>query len=448
MKSEIIAVGTEILLGNIVNTNSQYLSTEMALLGYDMYYQSVVGDNYDRVVECVKTAVRRSDIVLMTGGLGPTPDDLSKEAAAEALGLELAEDKESLKAIEDYFGRIGRKMSECNRKQALFPKEHCIIFPNGNGTAPGCAMTAENGSVVILMPGVPSEMKMMFETYVKPFLAKKSDKIIFSRNILVSGLGESLLASIIPEYLEMTDPTVSPYCKPGLVTLRVTSSAASKDEAKDKCDRVVNSIMEILGRNICGVDSGGIEQIVVNGLKSKGMKLATAESCTAGKISAAVTSVPGASEVFDFGASTYSNQMKEKLLGVNPKTVSSFGAVSAETACEMSKGIREYSGADIGLSVTGVAGPAQSENKPAGLVYISLSDREHTWVEKIIVGKAEKDRERVRDSAVVYALDLVRRYLSYLPNTMPGFTDAQNPKYFTPEDAALLDVHNTQTNDI
>lgn len=437
MKAEIIAVGTELLLGNIVNTNAQFLSTELALLGFDMYYQSVVGDNFNRIVELVKTAVNRSDIVIMTGGLGPTPDDLSKEAATYALGLELFEDEESLNSIKDYYKKTNREMPEVNRKQALFPKERCVIFPNTNGTAPGCALTAENGSKVILIPGVPFEMKAMFEISVKPYLSAFSNKTLVSKNVLVGGIGESKLSSIIPEFLGQTDPTVSPYCKPCLVNLRVTSAAKTKEEATEKCNTTVNKLYNILGKNICGVDCGCIENVVVTALKEKKKKLAIAESCTAGKISAAITSVSGASEVFDFGASTYSNEMKQKLLGVKLNTLINNGAVSAKTACEMSNGIRKYANADLGLSVTGVAGPGQSENKPVGLVYISLADGTHTWVERLMVGKAENDREKVRNCAVTTALDLVRRYLEYYPETMPQYTDCNFPSPIIPEDFAL-----------
>ncbi len=434
MKAEIIAIGTELLLGNILNTNAQYLSQELATLGYDMYYQSVVGDNFDRVVTCINQAVNRSDAVIITGGLGPTPDDLSKEATAKALKLELFEDEESIKAIEGYFKKTGRVMAEANRKQALFPRERCVIFPNGNGTAPGCAMTAENGSVVVLMPGVPYEMKLMFETHVRPFLAKRSNKTLVSKNVLVAGIGESMLTTLIPEFFEQTDPTVSPYCKPGLVTLRVTSAATTQQQASDKCDSTVNKLCNILGKNVCGVDCKDLESVVVKLLKQKGLRLATAESCTAGKISAAITAVSGASEVFDFGASTYSNEMKQKLLGVSAETLEKFGAVSAETACQMSKGIREFANSDLGLSVTGVAGPGQSENKPAGLVYISLHDGEHTWVVRLMVGKAQNDRERVRNNAVTVALDLVRRYLEFTPDVMSGYTDPDSPIPLNPED--------------
>lgn len=436
MKAEIIAVGTELLLGNILNTNAQYLSQELALLGYDVYYQSVVGDNFNRVKDCITQAINRSDAVIITGGLGPTPDDLSKEAAAAALGLELFEDEASLNAIKSIFEKSGRAMADSNRKQALFPKENCVIFPNANGTAPGCVMTAQNGSIVILMPGVPYEMKQMFETSAKPLLKQRSDKIIVSKNVNVAGLGESYLASLIPEFFEQTDPTVSPYCKPGQVTLRVTSSARTVEEATKKCQNTVDALTEKLGKNVYGIDEPDLETVVVRKLKQHGLKLATAESCTAGKISAAITSVAGASCVFDFGASTYSNEMKQKLLGVKENTLKKFGAVSAETACQMSEGIKNFSGADLGLSVTGVAGPGQSENKPAGLVYISLCDGKRTWVEKLMVVKAENDREKVRNNTVTAALDLVRRYLDYLPSILPGETDPESPTPLIPEQFA------------
>ena len=440
MKAEIIAVGTELLLGNIVNTNAQFLSKELAALGYDMFYQSVVGDNFDRATATISEAVKRSDVVLITGGLGPTPDDLSKEAAAKALGLELYLNEECLKQIENYFAKSGRKMSENNRKQAMFPKERCVIFQNKNGTAPGCAMTAENGSVVILMPGVSREMKMMFELSIKPYLAQKSNKTIYSENVLVVGIGESMLTSLIPEFIDSQDPTVSPYCKTGMVTLRVTSSAKTETEAKKKCDKTVSELKTILGKNVCGVDVTNIETVVVNLLKEKGLHLATAESCTGGMLSKAITSVPGASAVFDFGATTYSNEMKQKLLMVDPEIIESFGAVSAETAVNMAKGIKSFANADIGVSITGVAGPGCSENKPVGLVYIALADKESVWVMKLNVTGAENDRDKVRESSTVHALDMIRRYLTYLPNKMPNGTDLINPIPYKPEETALNEL--------
>lgn len=441
MKAEILAVGTELLLGNILNTNAQYLSIELAELGFDMYYQSVVGDNFNRLKNQILTSVARSDVVIITGGLGPTPDDLSKEAACDALGLSLEYDEESLKEIEGYFKKSGRTMSEANKKQALFPTERCVILKNSNGTAPGCILTAENGCRVALMPGVPYEMKAMFESHVKPFLRAMSDRVIVSKNILTAGLGESLLASVIPEYIDQADPTVSPYCKPGMVTLRVTSAGENIEAAEAKCNQTVNELKNILGRNVCGVDVKDLETVVVNTLREKNLHLATAESCTAGKISAAITSVPGASSVFDFGASTYSNEMKHKLLGVRIETLESHGAVSAETAFEMAQGIRLYADADLGLSVTGVAGPGCSENKPVGLVYIGLSDDKHTWIEKLNVVRAENDREKVRNSTVTHALDLVRRYLTYYPEVMPGYTDGSNITTIIPEQVAVSEIN-------
>lgn len=434
MKAEIIAVGTELLLGNILNTNAQYLSKELALLGYDMYYQSVVGDNFKRLCSTVKNAVKRSDVVIITGGLGPTPDDLSKEAAAFALGLKLYENEDCLKDIEQKFKLSGRSMSPINRKQALFPKKRTVIFPNSNGTAPGCAMSAKNGSVVILIPGVPYEMKLMFEQSVKPFLKEKSNRTIVSKSILTAGIGESLLATYISDFIDQSDPTVSPYCKPSQVTLRVTSAAQTEEEANNKCNKTVNQLKKILGKNVCGIDCESLESVVVMQLKQKGLKLATAESCTAGKISAAITSVSGASEVFDFGASTYSNQMKHKLLGVSNETLDNYGAVSANTAFEMCNGIRKYAKADLGLAVTGVAGPSCSENKPVGLVFIALCDKKHTWVERLMVINAENDREKVRNNTVTMALDLVRRYIEFLPDAMPGFSDKNDIKCINPEE--------------
>lgn len=441
MKAELLSVGTELLLGNILNTNAEYLSKEIASLGFYMYWQTTVGDNFERVVEAVTTAINRSDIVIMTGGLGPTPDDLSKEAAAAALGLELSLDDESLESIREYYRTTGRKMSDSNIKQALFPKENCVIFKNFNGTAPGCMMKAKNGSMVFLMPGVPFEMKKMFEGQIKPYLSKLSDKVLVSKNVLIAGIGESYLASMIPDIIDSKDPTVSPYCKPGLVTLRVTSSAEDTEGAEAKCSAMVKRITDIFGENVCGVDVGTLENAVVGLLKEKGLKAAIAESCTAGKVSAAITSVPGASSVFDFGASTYSNEMKQKLLKVPAEVIEEHGAVSPETAIYMAKGIREFAGADVGLSLTGVAGPGCSENKPVGLVYIGLADKEHVWVEKLTVGKAANDREKVRNNAVSTALDLLRRYLVKYPSPFPGMTDVMSPVLLIPEDLALSTIN-------
>ena len=439
MKAEIIAVGTELLLGNIVNTNAQYLSEELAMLGYDMYYQTVVGDNFERLKQQILQAVNRSDAVIITGGLGPTPDDLSKEAAAAALELELFCDEASLKSIEEYYSKSHRTMPESNKKQAMFPKEHCTIFKNSNGTAPGCAMESKNGSVVILVPGVPYEMKAMFHDSVKPYLAAKSNKIIVSKSILVAGIGESLLAEKISDYINSADPTVSPYCKPAMVNLRVTSKADTVRQAELKVDKTVSRLCTILGKNVCGININTIEEAVVMLLKKHGLKLGTAESCTAGIVSSRITAVPGASSVFDLGASTYSNDMKVKLLNVNSETLKLFGAVSAQTACEMARGVRVYSGADLGLSVTGVAGPGQSENKPAGLVYIALCDSIHYWVVKLTVGNAQNDREKVRNISATTALDLIRRYLEYYPLTMPEFTDINNP--------TCMDINKTAFNE-
>ena len=418
MNGEIICVGTELLLGDILNTNAQFLSAELAALGISIYNQSVVGDNEQRIRLLLAEAVKRSKIIVFTGGLGPTEDDLTKESVAAFFGLPLVEDGQSLKHIEDYFKRTGRKPASSNFKQALAPSG-AHIFKNDVGTAPGYAIES-HGCTVIIMPGPPSEMQPMFLNYVKPYLRSLTDSTLVSHNINIFGEMESAVEEKVKRFTKLSNPTTAPYAKEGEVRLRVTASGGSCSAADSLCRPVIQEITKAVGDSVYGIDSKGLQYEVVRLLKEKGMKIATAESCTAGLLSALITEVAGASEVFEFGISAYANRIKTEALGVPQYILEKYGAVSEHTAAYMALGVRKLADADIGLGITGVAGPGASENKPVGLVYIALADRNNIWVRKTTLGHGSDEREKVRRNSAKTALDLARRYLCSLPYTMQG----------------------------
>ncbi len=418
MNAEIITVGTELLLGDIVNTNSQFLSRELAAYGIGMLYQSTVGDNIDRLGEVLRLAMNRSDLVLLTGGLGPTEDDLTRETVADILGLPLELHEESLRRIEEYFQNTGREMTENNRKQAMLPSG-CVVFPNDHGTAPGCAVE-RYGQSIVLLPGPPRELIPMFNDYVAPYLSRFSGGTIFSRTVGVFGLSESSVAQRLADLVCQENPTVAPYAKDGEVVLRVTARADSMEDAQAMCAPVVEEICKRLSVNVYGVDAGSLPKAVVSLLKEKDIKIATAESCTAGLLSTRITEVPGASAVFECGVAAYSKEIKHNVLGVPEALLEEYGAVSPEVACAMAMGARRVSGAKLGVGITGVAGPDPSEDKPVGTVFIALADEKRIWVKQIVAGHGTGDREYIRHLATSNALDLVRRYLEALPTVMAG----------------------------
>lgn len=418
MNAEIITVGTELLLGDIVNTNSQFLSRELAAYGIGMLYQSTVGDNIGRLEEVLRLAMSRSDMVLLTGGLGPTQDDLTRETVAEVLGLPLELHEESLRRIEEYFRNTGREMTENNRKQAMLPSG-CVVFPNDHGTAPGCAVE-RYGQSLILLPGPPRELIPMFNDYVAPYLSRFSGGTIFSRTVGVFGLSESAVAERLADLICGENPTVAPYAKDGEVVLRITARADNLEEAQAMCAPVVEDIRARLGVNVYGVDAGSLQKAVVALLQEKGLKIATAESCTAGLLSTRITEVPGASAVFECGIAAYSKEIKHNVLGVAEAVLEEHGAVSPETACAMALGARRVGGAKLGVGITGVAGPEPSEDKPVGTVFVALADEKRVWVKQIVAGPGTGDRESIRQLAASNALDLVRRYLEALPTVMAG----------------------------
>ena len=389
---EIVSVGTELLLGDILDTNAQYLSQQLAAAGIAVLRRSTVGDNVVRLADTVRAALSRSDVVLLTGGLGPTADDVTKEVCADVMGFALERDAQTAEAICAFFQKRGMPMPESNLKQADVPVGG-TVFPNDHGTAPGVAMERD-GKCVILLPGPPHEMRLMFERRVLPFLRARTTGAIVSRTVRTMGIGESALAERVAPLLEGSNPTVAPYAKQGEAMLRVTARADTPQQAKALTEPVLRQIREAVGEYIYGIDVEDIQHAVVQALRERGLHLATAESCTAGYISKRITEVPGASDVFDCGLVTYSNEMKEKLLSVRHETLLAHGAVSAETAMEMAAGALRVSGADIAVAVTGVAGPGCSEQKPVGLVYIGLADGRGVRAVKLETGRTDREFNR------------------------------------------------------
>lgn len=410
MKAEIVSVGTELLLGDIVNTDAQFLAGELARLGFTVLYHSTVGDNAERLAALLKTALSRSDIVLTTGGLGPTADDLTKEVCAKTLGLPLVPDEPSMRRIEAFFQARGREMPETNRKQAFLP-QGCTIFRNDHGTAPGCAVERE-GKIVINLPGPPRELKPMFLEQALPYLARFASGAIVSHTVRTFGIGESALAERAARFLEQRNPTVAPYAKDGEALLRVTAKADSPAEADALCKPTVDAICALFGKLVYGVDAESLQQAVVRLLRERGLKVGLAESCTAGLIAKRITEIPGASEVLECGIVSYSSRIKEKLLGVSEETIGRFGVISAETAAEMARGALAVSGADIGLGVTGLAGPEGDERgNPAGLSFIALTDGRRLLSRTVNTGRGGDNREYNRFVTSSNALDLIRLYL-------------------------------------
>lgn len=405
MKAEIISVGTEILLGDIVNTNSQYLAQELATLGIEVYYQSTVGDNEERLMKLFEESLKRSDIVIATGGLGPTNDDITKEVACKYFNQELKLHKPSLNKIEKYFEKLNIELSENNKKQAYFPKES-IILENNNGTAPGVILKKENKTIVIL-PGPPREMKLMFEQSVIPYLKKYTDSILVSKTLRTFGIGESLLEEKIIDIIkEQSNPTVAPYAKESEAILRITAKSKTEERANELIDSMVEKIKVRVGEFIYGEGETSLEEEVSKLIVEKDMTIAVAESCTGGLVSSSLINYPGISSVFIEGCITYSNESKISRLGVKKETLDKYGAVSEETAKEMAEGIAKSFNTNIGISTTGIAGPeGGSENKPVGLVYIGIYINGETTVKKFIFNG---DRQGIRLRATKNLLNELR----------------------------------------
>lgn len=406
MTAEIICVGTELLLGDILNTNAQFLSRELAELGISVMHQHVIGDNPARLKELVLQAKSRSDLLVFSGGLGPTEDDLTKETVAEVFGDTLAFDEGEWQKIIDFFARTNRRPTPNNRKQAMCPTVgHKLI--NDHGTAPGAWFEDADGHCAALMPGVPREMKAMWAEQVRPILLKRQNCTIHSRTLRVLG-GESAIASKVAPLFEAANPTAAIYCKTGECEIRITARARSDEDGEKMCRAYAKKFYDMLGDAVYDEDVAGLEETVVHTLQEKGLTIATAESCTGGLIAQRLTSVSGSSEVFGYGFVTYWEQAKAKLVGVDPAVIEKYNVVSAPVAAQMALGAAKASGADIAVSVTGVAGPTGGDEvRPVGTVYLGAARDGMAYVKKLFVSRP--DRALVRARAAQAALELALR---------------------------------------
>lgn len=409
MTAEIICVGTELLLGNIVNTNAAFLSEKLAYLGINCYFQTVVGDNRDRLLSVINTALSRADILIFSGGLGPTEDDLTKETVAEALGKKLIRDKRAEQEIADYFALRGRIPTDNNWKQADVI-EGCEILYNKNGTAPGI-FVSEGEKTVILLPGPPLELKSMFTDSVMPKLQQKCGQVFYSQTVKIVGPGESSVETQILDMLDTQDnPTIAPYAKTGEVHLRVTARAKDEKEAREKTAPVVEELYRRFGNAVYTTDADEtLEMALTKLLIKKKYTMTTAESCTGGMIAARMVNAPGVSAVLKSGFITYANEAKEEMLGVSHDTLEKFGAVSRETAEEMAEGAVKAAHTDAAVAVTGIAGPdGGTKEKPVGLVYIGVNVRGNVEVREYHFSGS---RQKIRESVTAAALTFLREKL-------------------------------------
>ena len=418
MKAALLSVGTELLLGEITNTNVVYLSQELNTLGIDVMYHYTVGDNPTRLSEMIEMAFKDCDLILTTGGLGPTQDDMTKEIACEVMGDHLVLQEDILDSIKQRMLKYKSYMTPNNIKQAEMPSR-AVIFYNDAGTAPGFALGREIASgeggvknqYIACMPGPPREMKRMFEKSVRPWLESMADGVLYFRELRVFGVGESDLETrLLPLINGQTDPTIATYAKNSECSVRVASKRATRQEAEAAVNEMIAEVDKIVGNNIYSYDNEELVEVVSRKLMEQGLTISCAESCTGGLFAAGLTDIAGISEVFDRGIVTYSNRAKVEELGVKQETLEAFGAVSEETAREMAMGIRRVSGTDIGISVTGIAGPGGgTDEKPVGLVYIALDFKGQVSCRKI--DQRITDRNRNRRHAVLSMLDLLNRNL-------------------------------------
>lgn len=405
MKAEIITVGTEILLGDILNTNCRYLSRELAAMGIEMYYQITVGDNEERLLKTLEESLNRSDIVICTGGLGPTEDDITKEVCAKYFGYELELHKPSLDAMIERFKHMNRVPTKNNEKQAYFPKE-AYILKNDNGTAPGCIMEKE-GKRIVVLPGPPREMESMFENYVKPYLSKLTDDVIESEVLRIIGVGESKVENDILDIIDsQTNPTIATYAKGYECTLRITAKAKSVEEAKELIKPMSDEMKRRFGQSLYATGEASIEEVVSKMLVENNLKIAVAESCTGGMVSASLINYPGISSVFMEGCVTYSNEAKMKSLGVKKETLDVYGAVSDKCAKEMASGVAARYNTNVGIATTGIAGPdGGTDEKPVGLVYFGIYINGKVISKKYVFNG---DRQGVRERATRTILNDLR----------------------------------------
>ena len=405
MKAEIISVGTEILLGDILNTNTYYLSNELAAIGVEVYYQTTVGDNEERLLKTLSESLKRSDLVICTGGLGPTEDDITKEVCAKYLGYDLEINEDSWNKIKRYFDKMGKNPTENNKKQGYFPRNSKIL-PNDYGTAPGCIMEKNNKAIVIL-PGPPREMKPMFDNYVKPFLLERTSNIIESRVLRIIDMGESNIEYQLTDLIQnQSNPTIATYAKDYECTVRITAKAKSKEDCLELIQPIEDEIKSRFNEAIYSTGETTIEDEVAKILVKNNLTISVAESCTGGMVSSDLINYPGISSVFMEGCVTYSNEAKIMTLGVSDETLNSVGAVSEECAREMAVGVAKRHNTNIGLSTTGIAGPTGATvDKPVGLVYFGIYINGKVVTKKYIF---DGDRQRIRYRACKALLNDLR----------------------------------------
>ena len=409
--TEIISVGTELLLGHVTNTDARDVSEMLSKIGLNVLYHTVVGDNPARLADCVKIARGRADIIITTGGLGPTCDDLTKQILAAEFGLELVENTSEMNSLYDYIN-IGHKLTDNNFRQALLP-EGCTVFHNTAGTAPGCAFE-KDGKVVVMLPGPPKECRIMLEASAIPYLKRLSDEKIVSHTVCIFGMGESTVDSLFADEMNaMSNPSMAPYAKECDCLLKVTAKAHSEEEAESMLRPLMAQIEDKLGDLVYGVDVDCIEQSVLKLLREKNMSFSAAESCTGGDVAKRFTDMPGASSFFLGGVVTYTNGAKAKLLGIDRDMIEDKGAVSYEVAKEMAENVRRIIGTDIGVGVTGLAGPDGDGVHEVGTVFVSMATAEQTWVKELHLG-TKRTRSFIRRMAGNHIYDMMRRYLSGL----------------------------------
>ena len=409
--TEILSVGTELLLGHVTNTDARDISEMLSKIGVNVRYHTVVGDNPQRLEDCVKVAKERADIIITTGGLGPTCDDLTKQILARAFGLELVRNEAEYQGLYEYI-QTGRMFTPNNFQQAMLP-EGCTVFHNEWGTAPGCAFE-KDGKTVIMLPGPPKECNAMFRACVIPYLQKFADGEIVSHSLRIFGLGESTVDQMFRDEMNaMTNPSMAPYAKECDCLLQVTAKAETREEAEEMLKPVIAHVKEKLGEYVYGMDVECVEEAVIGLLREKQMRFSAAESCTGGDIAGRFTEIPGASEFFLGGVVTYTNEAKAKLLGIDPALIGEKGAVSYEVAKEMAERVRTLLGSDIGVGVTGLAGPDGDGVHEVGTVFVSLATAEQTWVKELHMGTF-RTRSFIRRMAGNHVYDMMRRYLTGL----------------------------------
>ena len=409
MNVEIITVGTELLVGNILNTNAKYLAEELTNLGFNISKHTTVDDNCANLEIAFKYALSKNDLVILTGGLGPTKDDLTKETIAKALSKNLIEDKKAKEKIISYFKSTQNQITKNNYKQSLII-DGSTVFYNDHGTAPGMALK-HNNKHILLLPGPPNELMPMFEKDVKIYLSNLRDQIIISKDIHLFGIEESKASQTLSDILSNTNPYIGIYAKTGEIKIRITAHAPQNSTCENLINNIVDIIKTRLGKFIYGIDIKNMQNALVKTAIKSNQKIAVAESCTGGLIASQIVSISGSSNCFNCGIVCYSNEMKEQILGIKETTLSEFSAVSPQVAKQMAQNIRKISKSDVGISTTGIAGPTGGDsNKPVGLVYVGISTSNHTSVYKLLLSKGQpNERQKIRHISALFAMNEARK---------------------------------------